>query len=139
MGPHQTPYQGVPLLVADSGRSHMMPDIVSLYRWHLPDPVIFERSLRVTIQQMGAALIPPGGENLRAAIDATGAVTGNGWTRIGDGRIEWFALCERADDYCATAFVMCREVQAVPRVDIASAIADVERLPYEHRPPSNWP
>ena len=103
----------------------------SFFRWHLPDPVVFERNLRVTIQQIGAAMIPPGGHELRAAIDASGVVAGNGWTRLGDGPVEWLALCERVDDYCATAFVMCREVQTVPRVDVDVAIADVARFSYE--------
>ena len=131
MGPHQTPYQGMPLHVTDPAAPSPMPDLVSLYRWHLPDPVVFERNLRVTIQQIGAAMIPPGGDQLRAAIDASGVVAGNGWRRLGSGAVEWFALCERVDDYCATAFVMCREVQPVPRVDVDVAIADVARFSYE--------
>ena len=68
MGPHQTPYQGVPLHVTDPAAPRPMPDLVSFYRWHLPDPVVFERTLRVTIQQIGAAMIPPGGPDLRAAM-----------------------------------------------------------------------
>ena len=60
-----------------------MPDLVSFYRWHIPDPVLFERTLRVTIQQIGPAMIPTGGDELRAAIDASGVVAGNGWTRAG--------------------------------------------------------
>jgi hypothetical protein len=131
MGPHQTPYQGVPLHVADPAASRPMPDLASFYRWHLPDPVVFERNLRVTIQQIGAATIPPGRDDLRAAIDASDVMAGNGWTRLGDGPIEWLALCERVDDCCATAYVMCRDVQAVPPVDVEAAIADVARFPYE--------
>jgi hypothetical protein len=32
---------------------------------------------------------------------------------------------------CATAYVYCRDAQAVPRLDLAAALADVERRPYE--------
>ena len=35
------------------------------------------------------------------------------------------------DDYCAAAFVYCRVPQAVRRLDIAAALADIERKPYE--------
>jgi len=131
MGPHQTPYQGVPLYVADPAASSPMPDLVSFYRWHLPDPVVFERTLRVTIQQIGAATIPPGRDDLRAAIDASGVIAGNGWIRLGDGPLEWLALCERVDDCCATAYVMCQDVQAVTPVDVEAATADLARFPYE--------
>ena len=40
-------------------------------------------------------------------------------------------IAERVDDYCATAYVYCREPQPVPRLDLASALANIERLPYE--------
>ena len=40
-------------------------------------------------------------------------------------------LSERVDDYCATAYVYCRDAQPVPRLDLASATADIERRPYE--------
>ncbi len=43
-----------------------------------------------------------------------------------------FAICERVDDYCATAFVYARDPQPVPRVDVTAAIADLERRSYEH-------
>lgn len=44
-------------------------------------------------------------------------------------------LAERVDDYCATAWVYCRTPQGVPRVDVAAAIADIGRLPYEPADP----
>jgi hypothetical protein len=40
-------------------------------------------------------------------------------------------VCERQDDYCATSFVYCRDAQPVPRLDLAAAIADIARRPYE--------
>jgi hypothetical protein len=38
------------------------------------------------------------------------------------------------DDYCATAFVYCREPQPVPRLDLAVATADIEAA-YEQPHP----
>lgn len=131
MGAHQTQYQGVPLELAASPRTRPMPDLVSFYRWHLPDPIVFERRLRVTIQQLGAVMIPTGNGDLKVAVDAAGIVAGGGWRRIDRGGIEWFAVCERVDDYCATAYVACRDAQPVPRVDVAGAVADMGRLAYE--------
>jgi Protein of unknown function (DUF2961) len=131
MGAHQTQYQGVPLDLAPSPRTRPMPDLVSFYRWHVPDPISFERRLRVTIQQLGAVMIPTANDELKDAVDAAGIVAGGGWRRIGRGGIEWFAVCERVDDYCATAYVACRDAQPVPRVDVAGAVADIGRLPYE--------
>lgn len=40
-------------------------------------------------------------------------------------------IAERVDDYSAAAFVYCAEPQAVPRLDVAAAIADIQRQPYE--------
>ena len=61
MGAHQTPYQGVPARARTvTAAPRPMPDLVSFYRWHLPDPIVFERRLRVTIQQLGAVMVPTG-------------------------------------------------------------------------------
>jgi hypothetical protein len=35
------------------------------------------------------------------------------------------------DDYCATSYVYCTQAQSVPRVDLAAAVADIERKAYE--------
>jgi hypothetical protein len=40
-------------------------------------------------------------------------------------------IAERIDDYCAAAFVYCMEPQAVPRLDIAAALADIARKEWE--------
>ncbi len=130
MGAHQTEFQGVPLLVSDPSTSKPMPDMVGFYRWHLPDPVVFERSLRVTIQQIGAVILPPGADEARAAIESDGVLAGNGWQPIGKEGAA-FAIVERVDDYCATAFVYCRDVQPVVTVPLADAVADIARFPYE--------
>jgi hypothetical protein len=131
MGAHQTAYQGVPLLVAEAETTRPMPDLVSFYRWHIPDPVVFEQRLRVTIQQIGLVMVPRGRQDVRDEIETSGRLAGRGWIDLDRRRVDGMALCERQDDYCATAFVYCRDVQPVPRVDLDVAIADVVRLPYE--------
>ena len=42
-----------------------------------------------------------------------------------------WGIAERVDDYCATAYVYCREPQPVPRLDVDAALADIERRDYE--------
>ncbi len=42
------PFYGAPLVQPDAAGS-----ITSAYRWHIPDPVVFHKSLRVEIQHMG--------------------------------------------------------------------------------------
>ena len=51
-----------------------------------------------------------------------------------EGILAW-GLAERVDDYCATAYVYCAEPQPVPRPDIAAALADIGRRPYEQPGP----
>jgi hypothetical protein len=130
MGAHATPLQGAPLILQRPGGGTTMPDFVGFYRWHLPDPIVFQRDLRVTIQQIGAVAVPRGGPQ-RARIDREGRLAGTGWYEFAGGPIEAFAVCERQDDYCATAFVYCRDAQPVPRLDLAAASADLVRLDYE--------
>ena len=129
MGVHATPLQGVPLIVQGPGAR--MPDFVGFYRWHLPDPIVFREDLRVTIQQIGALPVMRGQDELRRRIEREQRLAGTGWFDFAQGPLEAFAICERQDDYCATAFVYCLEVQAVPRTDVAAATADIARLPYE--------
>jgi D-arabinan exo alpha-(1,3)/(1,5)-arabinofuranosidase (non-reducing end) len=131
MGAHTTPLQGVPLVLQAPGAAGM-PDFVSFYRWHLPDPIVFARDCRVTIQQIGAVSVPRGRGELRERLDRAGRVAGAGWIDLGPrGPLESFAICERQDDYCATAFVYCRDAQPVPRLDLAAATADIARRAYE--------
>jgi hypothetical protein len=135
MGAHHTLYQGCPLVLADPAASGSLPDLVAFYRWHVPDPVVFQRRLRVVIQQIGAVMIRRGQDDLRADVEATGTVAGRGWRHVDGPVVEWFAICERVDDYCAAAFAYCRDRQPVPRVDVAAATADVERRPFEQPSP----
>jgi hypothetical protein len=48
--PYTTPYSGTVLPGAESGDP---PNLWSLYRWHIQDPINFEQNLRVTIQDLG--------------------------------------------------------------------------------------
>ena len=104
---------------------------MGFYRWHVPDPIVFTRDLRVTIQQIGAAFFGAGQEDALAAYERTHPPAGSGWTRgLGAGSWAW-GIVERVDDYCATSFVYCAEPQPVPRVDVGAAVADIGRRGYE--------
>lgn len=127
LGAHHAPYAGTPIDVRRHG--HLMPDFVGFYRWHVADPVMFAGDLRVTIQQIGAAFLTS--ENF-ARFEATHPVAGRGWFTRGEGT---FGIHERVDDYCAASFVYCRTPQAVPRLDIEAALADIERRDYEQQLP----
>jgi hypothetical protein len=61
-------------------------------------------------------------------------VAGAGFIDIPKGPLSGFAICERSDDVCATSFVYCRDAQAVPRLDVDAALADIARR--EHEQPS---
>ena len=91
---------------------------MSFYRWHVPDPIMFERDLRVTIQQIGAMFFPVGQEEQMAAYEKTNPVAGTGWNLdAGPAMLAW-GIVERVDDYCATSYVYCTEPQPVPRLDL---------------------
>jgi hypothetical protein len=47
-----TPYSGLPLVVRPDGL-YKSQQRFSLYRWHITDPIRFERDLKVTIQALG--------------------------------------------------------------------------------------
>ena len=130
MGAHATPLQGAPLVLQADGAA--MPDFVSFYRWHLPDPIVFERSMRATLQQIGAVAVPNGQREIRARLEAAGRAAGGGFVDLPErSPLEAFGICERQDDVCATAFVACRDPQPVPPVDPADACADLARRPWE--------
>lgn len=137
MGPHQTPLAGVPFELRDPARpDHRMPDMTGFYRWHVPDPIVFRESLRVTIQQIGAVFVLPGEEAKRAALAARHPIAGTGWRRsTGAFAADW-AIAERSDDYSAAAFVYCREPQAVRRYAPEEATRDVARFAYETPSPA---
>jgi hypothetical protein len=123
MDAHVSHYAGVPMDARPEGAP--VPDFVSFYRWHVLDPIMFTSSLKVTIQQIGYDGFFPGDEaRLEAAVPA-----GDGLAK--GGPFLAHGIVERVDDYSAVAFTMCRDIQAVPRVDVAVATADLERRDYE--------
>ena len=134
LGRFHSAYSGAPLVVSPKDDAEPMgtqPDLVGFYRWHLLDPIMFERELRVTIQQIGARSFLPGQEAELEAYSLTNPPAGNGWLRdLSPALLAW-GIAERVDDYCATAVVYCTEPQAVPRVDPAAATADIGRFGYE--------
>ncbi|MBI1200097.1 MAG: DUF2961 domain-containing protein [Phenylobacterium sp.] len=83
--------------MSDTGR-------VSMYRWHVPDPVVWRQDIRVTIQQIGL------GE---------GTVT--------DMETYKAALVERADDWSACAFwyEAVPSARLPPMPDVAARTADL--------------
>ena len=82
-----TPYQGC--TVCDhEGKAY------SFYRWHIADPIYFEKSIRVTIMQMGF------GEKEEAR-NALGAHF-RCYPAAGAG--DDLCYYDRSDDYCSTAF-----------------------------------
>ena len=95
----------------------------------MPDPIVFARDLRVTIQQVGYAIFGAGDEAAFERYAASHPAAGAGWET--ESRSAGRGIAERVDDYCATAFVYCAEPQAVPRVDLGAAVADIERRQYE--------
>jgi Protein of unknown function (DUF2961) len=136
MGRHAAPYGGCTLDIrsSDAGEPLSQPDFVGIYRWHLPDPIMYGTDLKVTVQQIGAVLFPSGHDAEMAAIEDSGRLAGEGWQRIAGGAFT-FGIVERVDDVCATAYTYCREPQAVERLDIAVAVADLGRRPYETAAP----
>ena len=127
MEAHVSHYAGVPLDARPEGAR--VPDFVSFYRWHVPDPIMFESSLEVTIQQIGYDIFRADDAGRRQRYADEGLIAGNGLTEAGGGVAH--GIVERVDDYSAVAFTMCLEAQAVPRIDVAAATADLERRDYE--------
>jgi hypothetical protein len=134
MGQHAGWYAGAHLVVApprDDGGVSDNPAFVGFYRWHLADPVMFSETLTVTIQQIGSVLFRAGDEERMAAYERTNPAAGLGYLRHLSPDVLAWGLAERVDDYCSTAYVYLTAPQAVPRLDVADAVADVNRLPFE--------
>jgi hypothetical protein len=139
MGKHTAFYAGVPVHVAPPTQQGAfpgpVPDFVSFYRWHLPDPIVFRETFTATIQQIGAIAVAHGQESQIEALSKRYTLAGNGWERdIQGAPFSAFAIAERRDDYCAAAFVYCRVPQPVPRVDIKAAARDIALREYEGVP-----
>ena len=133
MGEHHTPYQGAPLIV--QGEGNPMPDFVSFYRWHLPDPIVFRERARVTLQQIGAVPVPRSQGEIRTRLEQAGRAAGAGFAGIESGPLEAFGICERQDDVCATAYLYCEHAQSVPRWEADVALADIARRDWEKPSP----
>jgi hypothetical protein len=135
MGRFSSQYCGSPIqvpLIPPESRDSVKPTFVGFYRWHLPDPIMFASELRVTIQQIGAALFMQGQQKEFEAYKLTNPAAGHGWLTGPElDPLLAFGLAERSDDYCATAFVYCDKPQGVPRVDVAAAVRGVALLPDE--------
>lgn len=132
MGAHATPLQGAPLVAQAPGAP--MPEFVSFYRWHDPDPICFARELRVTLQQIGAVAVPRGQRALRERLERERRAAGGGFQAL-RGALEAFGICERRDDVCATAYLYLRDAQPVPRVEPRAACADLARRAWETASP----
>lgn len=124
---HYGPYAGTPLWLSAS--DNVFPDFMSFYRWHIPDPIMFSKDLRVTLQQIGWTPELKSKEELERYKATHLPAATKEWVVGSDGRL--VGTAERQDDYCATAFVYCRTPQPVPRLNIQSATANVARMPYE--------
>jgi hypothetical protein len=135
MGAHFAQYAGSPLEVRNPAQRRGVPDFLSFYRWHIPDPIVFREDCRVTIQQIGFASFREGHEERFAEYSRTNPAAGAGWAMNPSPGVLARGIAERVDDYCATAFVYCTEPQAVPRLDVAAAIADIGRADYEEPTP----
>jgi hypothetical protein len=132
LGRHDGLYSGAPIVIPPSPPDSLVPtpDFVSFYRWHLLDPIIFSDDLRVTIQQIGAASFTREEESLFEAFKKDHTPSSFGWFDLGG---VFGGGYERSDDYCATAFVYCRDPQAVPRYETDMATRDVSWLLIEER------
>jgi len=128
MGPHQAFYAGARLDVRPPDRSMMVsPDMVGFYRWHVADPIYFERELRVTIQQIGMNMFFAGQEDDLAAARPAGS----GYEPSTVPGLLAAGITERSDDYCATDFVYASTAQAVRRLQIEDATTCLGRYDYE--------
>jgi hypothetical protein len=126
LGTFSAPESGAPLVWSQAGPTDdLRHDWVSFYRWHLADPVVFARELRVTAQQIGMASFQSGQEEEFAAFRATQQPAGLGWQTGVRPPLLGLGLYERADDWCGTAFVYLNEPQPVPRYDRAAARRDL--------------
>lgn len=135
MAAHQAHLAGVPLLVPGEDEPEGQPALVSFYRWHLPDPILFQNEIRVTLQQIGATAFTSVAEF--EAFKAENEAAGTGWLTLEnmDETLREHAeahgmvahgLYERQDDVCAVAYTYCREPQGVPRLKIAAALSDLQ-------------
>jgi hypothetical protein len=125
LGTFAAPETGAPLVTSTFGPDDSSRhELVTFYRWHISDPVVFETTLRATIQQIGAAGFAESDKEAYETFKGQVEPAGLGWNE-GIRGLAGMGLYERSDDWCGTAFVYLAEVQPVPRVDVALATADL--------------
>jgi D-arabinan exo alpha-(1,3)/(1,5)-arabinofuranosidase (non-reducing end) len=125
LGTFHAPETGAPMVTSVAGPTDdVKHELVTFYRWHMSDPVVFDRTLRATIQQIGAAGFPASQRSEYEAFKASVQSAGNGWSEELTG-LAGMGLYERSDDWCGTAFVYLETPQAVPRVDVENATRDL--------------
>lgn len=95
-GAYAHPYQGCP--VADDDQHEYC-----FYRWHIPDPVYFHESLRVTIQQIGHAF----GDRLKELLSSGEVIyrAGPGLVPAETDAASSGLLFERQDDWSSCAYL----------------------------------
>jgi hypothetical protein len=132
LGEFTAPESGAPLVVGPTGTTAGGWSLVSFYRWHVSDPIVFQESAAVTLQQIGSAMFRDGEENALAQFKREVTPAGDGWIENIGGGVRAFTLYERSDDWCATGFAYCARPQALPRLDVAAATADLTGFPAGH-------
>lgn len=65
---YSTPYLGMPQVIEPTG-FHQNQQRFGLYRWHIPDPVLFTEELRITVQALGFRRTVGGQERYRPLRD----------------------------------------------------------------------
>lgn len=95
IGEFMSPFLGCPLYLEGENKGENGGSRISLYRFHLEDPIWFHTSLKVMVQQLGGAFIEADRERLT---DGTLPLT----TPLTDGQT--FALFERQDDFSSVAY-----------------------------------
>jgi hypothetical protein len=53
-------YTGASWVENSIGNSQKGTGRISMYRWHVPDPVVWTKDVRLVMQQMGCCNLPPG-------------------------------------------------------------------------------
>ncbi len=116
MQPTPFPYNGCSLrearftLESQKNVREWTQTLVSMYRWHLPDPIYWKKDCRLTIQQMGVAKPPPGHK----------------------GPPPWYA--DRADDWSAAAF-WYEPIPSAPLPPLPGVAERISDIDFKDEPP----
>ncbi len=108
-------------------------DFYGFYRFHVPDPIYFDKDIKVKIQVLGGAMLKAG---LLKDMESNPSVRymkagkpGEHWSveEIKGIEEEFFVLVEREDDYCATAYwyLDSPKNDLSPLAPLAERIADL--------------